>query len=382
MHLRHLEAREFRNWERLALELPKGTVVVHGPNGAGKTSLLEAICVAARGESHRARTTEELVRSGCDHGFIRAQFAGEGRETGIDVGLARAGQRRIRLNGVVRRRADLIGRAPLVLFWAEDVVVVGGEPAGRRRLLDRELSAISRRYYFSLMRYRRAVEQRNRLLRRVREGAAEESALDAWDRGAARYGAWVMLARREFLSMLGPVAARAYGSITGDGRPLVVEYRPSIAMPTEQNPAAVGKERGALAEELAKALREGLEKQRRADVGYGTTSCGPHRDDMELLLGDQSVRVFGSQGEQRSSAVAMRMGLAAVVREMTGERPLLLLDDVLSELDERHRAGVFAACADVEQVIITCCDPLDIPEEARRSAAAFEVADGRVLEAR
>lgn len=353
--------------------------MVHGPNGSGKTNLLEGVCVAACGDSPRARTTEELIRAGRQHGFVRGEFEGEQQASRIEVGLARSGERRLRVNGVARRRADLIGRAPVVLFWAQDVVTVRGEPAGRRRLLDRELAATSRSYYFSLIRYRRALEQRNRLLKRMRDGGREEGSLEAWDRAAAQYGTVLMMAREQFLAGLGPAAADAYRTVSGDSRPLVVQYRPSVAMPEGQTGGDSGKDRSALAEEVGKAVLGSLARSRRLDISSGTTTCGPHRDDMEFVLGDRPVRVYGSQGEQRSCAVAMRMGLAAVVRQMTGERPLLLLDDVLSELDERHREGIFSTCEESEQVVITCCDPMDIPPEARKSAAEFAVAEGRVV---
>jgi len=187
-----------------------------------------------------------------------------------------------------------------------------------------------------------------------------------------------MVARQEFIAALAPEVVRAHGTVTGAEAPLAVEYRPSIAVPSEQSASGAGKGRAEIVEEICEVLTRALEERRAADVSCGATGWGPHRDDLELLLGGQPVRVYGSQGEQRSSAVGVRLGLAAVMRQMTGERPLLLLDDVLSELDARHRAGVFAACEGSEQVIITCCDEEDIPAEVRARATVLAIRQGQV----
>jgi DNA replication and repair protein RecF len=378
MYLARLELRDFRNYQQMALSLPAGVVVLHGPNGAGKTNLLEAVAVVATGDSPRARTTGELVRGGGEHGFVRADFSGSERCARIEMGLAKTGQRRIKIEGVVRRRADLIGVAPVVLFWVEDIETVRGEPSGRRKLVDRELSAVRRPYYEHLSRYRRALEQRNRLLKSVREGKAPAASLDPWDRAAARHGARVMLERSEFISSLAPEAERAHETLTAGKRRLGVEYRPSVAMSPGQSEGGDGKEMAARVEDIAGNLTKALTEQRSGDIRYGTTVCGPHRDDVELTLDGQPIRVFGSQGEQRSCALAIKLGLAAVVRELTGQAPLLLLDDVLSELDERHRRGVFESCAS-EQVIVTCCDLEDIPAEVRQTGAVLGIHEGNVV---
>jgi len=378
MHVAHVDLRQFRNYAQLTLELPGGVVVLHGPNGSGKTSLLEAICVAASGDSPRARTTEEMVSAGGEHAFVRGEFQGRGRRIRIEVGLARGGQRQIKVDGVVRRRDELIGLAPVVLFWAEDIDMVRGEASGRRRLMDRELSLMSRPYSLHLGRYRRALEQRNKLLKLVREGRERSDSLDPWDRALARHGAKVIAERGAFIGALAPSALAAHSVLTGGEARLGIEYCPSVAVAQGERASAERQEREALAEEIADELLRALAEQRRVDVASGITSCGPHREDFQLLLDGRPVRVFGSQGEQRSCAVAIRMGLAAVARAMTGEAPLVLLDDVLSELDERHRQGVLAAGGESDQVIITCCDYEDIPRSARGSPAFLEVMEGAV----
>jgi DNA replication and repair protein RecF len=378
MHLSRLELREFRNYERLALELPAGVVAVHGPNGAGKTNLLEGICVAAAGDSPRSRTTDELVRHRSQYGFVRADFVTAERGTRVEIGLAESGRRQIKIDGVLRRRADLIGVAPIVLFSASDIELLRGEPSGRRRLLDRELSSIRGSYYYHVVRYRRAIEQRNKVLKDLRERRTTEAALAPWDSAASRHGARLMLDRSDFTAALAPEAERAHTVVTGGRRSLTLAYRPSVAIPTGQSAPADEKEAAGWVEQVTESLAAALKERRRVDMQLGTTTAGPHRDDIEVALDGQSVRAYASQGEQRSCAVALRMGLTAVVRAMTGEAPLLLLDDVLSELDERHRRGVFAAC-DAEQVMVTCCDQQDIPPDVLAGATVLAVEDGRVI---
>jgi DNA replication and repair protein RecF len=378
MWIAHLDLRGFRSYQQLSLDLPGGMVVVHGPNGSGKTNLVEGICVAASGDSPRARTSDELVRAGAEHAFVRGEFVVGGRRMRLEVGLARTGRRQVKIGGAVRRREDLIGLAPVVMFWAEDIEMVRGEASGRRRMMDRELSLLSRPYAHHLVRYRRALEQRNRLLKLIREGRERSDALDPWDRALARHGARVIVGRRQFVGALAPEAREAHGVLTGTGEALVIQYRPSAGIAEGRELPMEEREESSVIEEIAGELLKALAEQRRGDIGAGATSCGPHRDDLELLVAGRPVRVFGSQGEQRSCAVAIRMGLAAVARAMTGEGPLVLLDDVLSELDERHRRGVFAACAGLEQVVMTCCDYEDIPAEVRGSGSLFELMEGAV----
>jgi len=378
MRIGHLHLREFRSYQQLSLDVPGGVLVVHGPNGSGKTNLLEGICVAASGDSPRARTSEELVRAGAEHAFVRGDFLARGRRIRLEIGVARTGRRQVKIDGAVRRREDLIGLAPVVLFWAEDIEMVRGEASGRRRMVDRELSLISRPYAHHLARYRRALEQRNKLLKFVREGREGSDALDPWDRALARHGARIALERSEFIKALAPEAQEAHGVLTGTGEALALEYRASVGLPEAQRLPLEEKDGSSATEGIAETLLKALAEQRRGDIAAGVTTCGPHRDDLELLLAGRAVRVFGSQGEQRSCAVAIRMGLAAVARAMTGEPPLVLLDDVLSELDGRHRRGVFGTCEGSEQVIITCCDYEDIPAEVRSASSLFELMEGAV----
>ena len=379
MYLARLELRAFRSYSQAELALGRGVVVIHGRNGAGKTSLLEAACMAALGGSPRAGEAREMIRLGQDTSFVRAEFVAGGRRLQVEVGLARSGARQVKLNGAVRRRADLIGMTPLQYFSAADLELIQGEPGARRRLLDAELSATSARYHTLLGRYRRALEQRNRLLKEVRAGRAAIQGLAPWDRALARYGAEVMWERGQFVKALSPAAAAAHARLTGGSQELMIEYRPSVAMSDGQGHTLWEEERTRMVANLAARLESALQEARTEDLARGLTTVGPHRDDMEVLLRGVPARAFGSQGEQRGCALAIRLGLGQVMETTLGEQPVLLLDDVLSELDAQHRAGVFAACPRVEQVIITCCEVGTIPPEALARAQVHEVRDGQLI---
>ena len=379
MPLQQLTLQNFRNYARGDVRLRSRMVVCHGPNGAGKTSLLEAICLAATGYSPRAREMGEMVRTGADYAFVQAHFRrADGAEAALESGLARNGRRQIKVNGLVRRRADLIGLAPVVYFSADDLGMIKGEPSARRRLIDRELSAISRPYYFHWQRYQRAIEQRNRLLKDLRGRRRGADGLEPWDRSAARYGARVMLERQGFVQLLGRESERAHAALTGGARRLSVEYLPTVGLPTGQDGGDGEKGRDAFAEVLTCRLMAALRARREGDIAQGVTGCGPHRDDLGLRLGEQALREFGSQGEQRACAVSLRIGLASTVERITGASPVVLLDDVLSELDARYREGVFAASRQASQVIVTSCDLADIPAGVRGESQILEVRDGWV----
>ena len=200
VYLRHLEMIDFRNYAQLAQELPAGVAVPHGRNGAAKTDLLGGICVCGSGDCPRTRTSEDIVRPGCRDGFVRSDRVRSERSTGIEVGLVSTGQRQTKIDGVAGRRADLIGVAPAPLLWAEDIEMVRGEPSGRQRLLDRELSAVRRTYYCHLSRYRRTLDHRKKVLKAVRERRSAGEAPLPWEKAASRHGVRVVVERVHLLA--------------------------------------------------------------------------------------------------------------------------------------------------------------------------------------
>lgn len=373
MQIRTLTLKNFRNYEAARIHLGPGPNIWYGDNAQGKTNALEAVALACTGRSPRAGSEAECIRWGEAVAHVGLLLDSEQRGAlELEVALARAGSRQIKVNGVVRPKAsDLIGLAPLVLFTVEDLEVVRGEPGERRRFLNTELGLVSKSYYWTLLQYNRVVEQRNRLLREAREGRGTLEALGIWDEQLCSLGGKLVNKRARFLNRLGEAAGPAYANLCGTGLVLGLEYRPCLAGGQE-----IGGE-APTAAEAARRIREELEQRFAEERGRAVTLAGPHRDDFAVLVSGHELRVYGSQGEQRSAAVALRLGLVAMLTEDAGERPLLLLDDVFSELDANRRRGLFEVLQG-QQAVITCTDLASLPGSALAGASRVRVAAGKV----
>jgi DNA replication and repair protein RecF len=373
MYVSEVRLRDFRNYAELQQSLRPGLNLLIGENAQGKTNLLEAICVAAAGSSPRTSQDSQLIRWDQPAAAVRMRIERKTRDPlELEIQLRRGEARRIRINGVARRRvSDLIGLANVVVFMASDLEIVKGEPAARRKFLDRELGGLSRSYHWHLGRYRRVLEQRNDALRQQRDGRAGEGALATWDEQLARYGGQLIDKRRRFVEALHSLAPAHYAAQAGEDRRLVIRYHPAL---NENIPAPQD-----AAESMA-AIKQSLLSWRGEEIRRGVTLVGPHRDDLSLWVGDVDLRLFGSQGEQRTAAIALRLGLRDLVEQTAGEPPILLLDDVLSELDQRRRHGLLEAVSRSDQMIMTGTDLAAIEPETRPGAYVLRVADGAVSE--
>ena len=384
MYLAHLALNNFRTFRRLELDLQPGLHLIVGGNARGKTNLLEAVALLATTRSSRGGSDADLIswnavaEEPLPAARVLGQVEGAGGRTTVEVAvIARAStagapfvaSRRFRVNGVARRASDLIGRLRVVMFGADDLQIVDGPPAGRRRYLDITISQFDPAYVRALQRYSRVLLQRNSLLRRLQERRGLPDELDFWDDELAAAGAVVVDGRRRSLVALGQGAAGRYEELSPAGARLEVCYRPALPVPLVATLDQGG---------LEERLREALKEHRRADIQAGVTRIGPHRDDIAFLLGGHDAGAFGSRGEQRTVALALRLAEVELSTRRTGEPPVLLLDDILSELDRERRERVLAAAYGVDQAIITTADPdrpsvADLPE-ARR----YRLDDGRL----
>lgn len=362
MHLTHLALTNFRTFRRLELELQPGLYVVTGDNARGKTNLLEGIALLATARSARGGTDADLIswdalaedplpaarlaaRVDTAEGSTAVEIAVIARAVGQDQGAGTS--RRFRVNGIARRASDLIGKLRVVMFAASDLRIINGSPGGRRRYLDITISQLSPQYVRALQRYQRVLQQRNSLLRRVQDRRAAAHELDFWDEELATSGAVVLATRADVLVALGRDAAARYAELAAGPGPLEVRYRPAV--PDEL--AATLDEGG-----LGDRLRAAFERGRAEDIRAGVTRIGPHRDDVGFLLGGHDAGNFASRGEQRTAALALRLAEVTLSTERTRDPPVLLLDDILSELDAERRERVLAVAYGVDQVIITSPD--------------------------
>lgn len=382
MRLTHLTLHNFRNYVRLDLDLLPGVVLLQGDNAQGKTNLLEAIYYLATSRSPHAGADRELVnwlaaeQEPLPYARLVGQVMRGEREITIEITLTQQVnsetryRKQIRLNGVAKRAMDLLGQLNAVLFLPEDIAVVTGPPSHRRRYLDAMLCQIDPAYCRSLSRYNQIVTQRNALLRDLRERGGDPGQLAFWDERLVEHGAFLVSRRWKTLLALDGLAHTLHSQLT-DGKELLhLHYVPSVEMDAPASMDAVG--------EVFRAQTRSL---RQREIASGMTLVGPHRDEVRFLVNSMDVGVYGSRGQQRTTALALKLAEVNLMHTETGEHPVLLLDDVLSELDEHRRHFLVRALEDgVEQAIITTTDLHAVPKELLGRCHTWRVQMGRLSE--
>lgn len=347
---------DFRNYERLALTLSPGINIFLGENAQGKTNILESICYASLGQSHRTHVDQDLIRIGAEAGSIELAFSRFAAQNRLAFAFSRSKRRRILLNGQPIRTKDLIGNINTVLFSPEDLFLVKGAPAQRRHFLDGEISQASPAYYHELSIYTRLVRQRNTLLKRIRERSASPSSLDSWDPQLAQSAAKIACKREEATKRLHMLANLMQRRISGSRENLSLSYE--IAG-SEEHPLPTEKVTNALVSWYNERLRD----RRPVDILRGSTTLGPHHDDLLLEVNGVNLRAFGSQGQQRTAVLSLKLAELEFLRAETGEYPVLLLDDVMSELDESRRAALLAFLRREKiQTVITATEAAYFPK--------------------
>ena len=338
MRIERLRLRSFRNYEEADVRPAPGVTVLYGENAQGKTNLMEAVHLCCVGRSHRTSRDRELVRWGESEAYVQADVR---RRDGVhQVGVAlypnEQKKKKITLNGdPIKRIGELMGQVNAVLFSPEDLRLVKDGPDGRRRFLDMEISQLRPAYFYALQRYARALNQRNGLLHELQlhRGDALFSTLEEWDAMLAQSGAVVLRKRAQYLAQLEEKAEEIHDALSGGREKLKLRYAGCDA-----------DEEG-----LVRLLRAAREE----DCRRGFTSVGPHRDDYKIIINGKDARAFASQGQQRTAALSLKLAEIEVMREETNEAPVLLLDDVMSELDVSRRRMLLTRIGGV-QTMITC----------------------------
>ncbi|MBO0852422.1 MAG: DNA replication/repair protein RecF [Nocardia sp.] len=367
MYVRTLSVRDFRSWERCELELPTGRTVLLGANGNGKTNLVEAVGYLSTLGSHRVAGDVPLIRMGQQRSRIGATVVNSGRELRIDVELNQGSANRAQINrSPVRRPREILGILQTVLFAPEDLALVRGDPGERRRFLDELATARLPRLAAVRSDYERVLRQRSALLKsagrqlRSRSGSADLGTLDVWDGHLAAHGAQLLQQRLRLVHEIYPQVELAYRSIAPESRIAAVRYRssslPEDFLDPERSPQPDD------VEALEVTLLSELAAARTRELERGVCLVGPHRDDLELLLGSAPAKGFASHGESWSFALALRLAAFELLRS-AGTDPVLLLDDVFAELDRRRRNALAAVATEAEQVIITAAVADDVPGE-------------------
>jgi len=398
MYLSRLALTNFRNYARLSLDMPRRIMVLQGANAQGKTNVLEAIYYLTAAKSPYAGSDTQLVNWLADqddlpHARVEAELIRSNTLTRIEITLTRDERnhgryrKHIRINGVDKRVMDLIGVANIVLFMPQDISLVDGSPSGRRHYLDATLCQIDPRYCRALAQYGRVLEQRNGLLRQLRDRGGSPEQLRFWDDRLVEHGAQIIARRQQVILDLEALAQTIHRDLSGGQERLRLRYSPSFdpQHPQEDDqqlrlgldlPPPISMPQDP--ETVQEAFRVRLQSTQDEEIARGMTLSGPHRDDMLFLNGQIDLRTYGSRGQQRTAVLAIKLAEVGLMAHVTGEQPILLLDEVMSELDASRRQYLSQQIAQAEQSLVTTTDLDALTPDVLKLAAVYSVSQGRL----
>lgn len=357
MIIKSLELKNFRNYRDLNISFDEGTNILYGDNAQGKTNVLESLYLSGTSKSHKGSKDKEMILFDADEAHIRTVVEKNEMENQIDLHLKKNSSKGIAVNKIpIRRAGDLFGILNIVFFSPEDLNIIKDGPSRRRRFLDMELSQIDRIYLDDLTKYNKILKQRNQLLKDIYFRPDLESTLSVWDEQLVSYGKKIIERRQQFLGELNEIVVDIHENISGGKEKMVLMYEPSCD-----------------AEQLASALKGAREK----DLKMGMTSFGPHRDDISFLVNGTDIRKYGSQGQQRTSALSLKLAEIELVKRLIHDTPVLLLDDVLSELDGNRQNYLLNSINDI-QTIITCTGLDEFVKNRFHINKVFYVKDGTI----
>ncbi len=333
MYIQSLRLADYRNYESLSMDFSEGTNILYGNNAQGKTNILEALYLIATTKSHRGVFDRDLIRFGCNEGHIRCVIIKGGIDYQVDLHLRKARAKGIAINGQrIKKASELIGLLHIVFFSPEDLSIVKDGPAQRRRFMDMELCQLDQSYLYNLNHYNKVVEQRNKLLRQILEMPSLASTIEVWNDQLLDYGCKIIERRQQFMQDLNEIIREMHSKLSGGTEHLSLQYEPSVT-----------------ADQFADELRRVQEREKY----IGSTAIGPHKDDFSFLCDEIDLRRFGSQGQQRTCALSLKLSELELVKRMIGEEPVLMLDDVLSELDTNRQNYLLNSLGGI-QTFITC----------------------------
>ncbi|MBC8080326.1 MAG: DNA replication/repair protein RecF [Gorillibacterium sp.] len=368
MFLKKLVLRQYRNYEEFELNVSHQVNLFVGENAQGKTNLLEAIYVLALTKSHRTHQDRELIGWNKEQAMLYGEVEKKYGLMKLSLSITKQGKK-AKINGLEQRRlSEFIGSFNVVMFAPEDLEIVKGTPGIRRRFLDMEIGQVQPSYLYDSMQYQKVLAQRNNFLKQVDlKRGHDESLLTIWDEQLAEYGTKIMKKRQSFIEKLQKWAEQIHSGITGGQEVLCITYRPSFALSRE----ALLDETISFADFMVQ-----LKQVRNQELRRGTTLIGPHRDDMVFSINGKEAHIYGSQGQQRTTALSLKLAELELIHDEVGEYPILLLDDVLSELDQSRQTHLIETFQDKVQTFITTTGTESIDLSKLRDAAVFHVRKG------
>ncbi len=343
MFIEKIKLRNFRNYQASEISFSKNLNVILGDNAQGKTNIIEAIYLCATGRSHRTIHDNDLIRFGSNDYYIFLRYNKNNLDTDIEISYNEIKKKSIKINEIpLAKIGKLIGNLNIVLFSPETLSVVKQGPSERRRFLDILISQIKPSYFYDLQQLNKILSQRNSLLKSIQKRKQLEETIDVWDRSLAQISSKIFSNRNYFVEKLSRFAKKNHYKLTNNDEKLLIEYVPSVKIENFLEISDIEKS-------YYKLLKKNIEK----DIFRGTTSIGPQKDDFNVLINDCNIKLFGSQGQQRTAVLSLKLSEMDIMVEMTGEHPILLLDDVMSELDEKRQQLLLNSLSNV-QGFITC----------------------------
>ncbi len=357
MIIKSIELADYRNYDFLTMEFDKGTNILYGDNAQGKTNILEAIYVAATTKSHKGSKDKEIVNFNKEEAHIRTYLEKDGVETRVDMHLRKNKSKGIAVDGQkLKKAADLLGLCNVVFFSPEDLGIIKNGPAERRRFVDMELCQLDSFYLYNLNNYNKIINQRNKLLKDMYMNNDLRETLNIWDMQLLSFGSKIIERRKLFTEQLNEIIYDIHKKLSGGKEELVIKYEPDTEI-----------------ENLERNLKQSQER----DIKAKMTTVGPHRDDFCFMIGDVDIRKFGSQGQQRTAALSLKLSEIELVKRIAKDTPVLLLDDVLSELDSNRQNYLLDSIGDI-QTIITCTGLEDFVNDRFQINKVYKVSEGTV----
>ncbi len=360
MFIKRLQMLNYRNYNALDIELCPNVNVFMGDNAQGKTNILEAIYYCAFAKSHRTSKDKELINWNGEHAFISVDVGRERLDKRIDISILKDGKKSIRINKIkIKKIGELFGNFNVVMFSPEDLRIIKDSPGVRRKFIDMELCQLNPKYYYNLVQYNKVLNERNILLR---NRSTSSEMLEIYDMQLVEFGYNIIRERIKYIESLNKYAEKIHSDITSGKEKINFKYISTIKD----------------LENIKENFYTLLEKNRSKDCDRGITSIGPHRDDFFVYINDIDTKSYGSQGQQRTAVLTMKFSSLEIIKELTGEFPVLLLDDVLSELDFNRKKYILSTIGQI-QTVITCTGIEDLYEYLDEKAKVFKVKNGEIV---
>ena len=358
MIIKSLELADFRNYDSLHIDFSRGTNILYGDNAQGKTNILEAIYLSATTKSHKGSKDKDIVNFEKEESHIRTYLEKDDIDIRIDMHLRKNKSKGIAIDGQkIKKAAELLGLLNVVFFSPEDLSIIKNGPSERRRFVDMELCQLDQFYLYNLNHYNKIVNQRNKLLKDMYFNPSLRDTLNIWDSQLISFGSKIIERRQLFINQLNEIIFDIHKKLSGGKEDLVIQYEPDVVI-----------------EEYEKSLTINQDR----DIKLKQTTTGPHRDDFSFIVGDVDIRKFGSQGQQRTAALSLKLSEIELVKKMTKDNPVLLLDDVLSELDSNRQNYLLSTIGDI-QTIITCTGLDEFVNNRFEINKVFHIENGQII---